>query len=55
MLQRNCSLVVYLAALKARSLSHTHIIKKDLRGFLYGKESKKAPSLLKSNANHFVT
>lgn len=55
MLQRNCSLVVYLAALKARSLSHTHIIKKDLRGFLYGKESKKAPSLLKSNANHSLT
>jgi len=54
MLQRNCSLVVYLAALKARSLSHTHIIKKDLRGFLYGKESKKAPGLLKSNANHFI-
>lgn len=47
--------MVYLAALKARSLSHTHIIKKDLRGFLYGKESKKAPSLLKSNANHSLT
>ena len=55
MLQRNCSLVVYLAALKTQSLSHIRIIKKDLRGFLYGKESKKAPGLLKSNANHFVT
>ena len=37
MLQRNCSLVVYLAALKTQSLSHIRIIKKDLRGFLYGK------------------
>ena len=34
MLQRNCSLVVYLAALKTQSLSHIRIIKKDLRGFL---------------------
>ena len=29
--------------------------KKELRGFLYGKESKKAPGLLKSNANHLLT
>ena len=55
MLQRNCSLVVYLAALKTQSLSHIRIIKKDLRGFLYGKSSKKAPGLLKSNANHLLT
>ena len=55
MLQRNCSLVVYLAALKAQSLPHTPHNKKRTAGILYGKESKKAPSLLKSNANHSLT
>lgn len=44
MLQRNCSLVVYLAALKTQSLSHIRIIKKDLRGFYMESKVKKPPA-----------
>ena len=46
MLQRNCSLVVYLAAFKdAKPVTYTHN-KKDLRGF-YMESKVKSPSLLK--------